>query len=58
MPSKSNFPTIVPIVARYNGECYECRATIVAGDKAYYDGSERKTYCEECGRELKDQLGE
>lgn len=43
----------VLINVRYESVCHECQEPIMAGTRAYYDGSTRKLYCIDCGEELK-----
>lgn len=40
------------VLAKYSGSCWECRDPIEVGDAVVYDSKEKKTYCEECGKDL------
>lgn len=40
------------VLAKYAGRCWECHAPIEEGDYIVYDSKEKKTYCEECGKDL------
>jgi len=45
----------VLINVKFDGVCHECKDVILAGTRAYYDGSTRKLYCIDCGEELKEE---
>jgi ribosomal protein S27E len=40
------------ISAGYDGECSECEAGIVQGDRIVFDTESRQVYCGECGEEI------
>lgn len=36
------------IIARFDGHCGECRATIIRGSRIQYDETSKSAYCAKC----------
>lgn len=40
--------------SKYNSRCIECAGLIFIGDRIFYDGKEKKTYCHDCGVDIQE----
>lgn len=49
-------PRFQDVIARYNGQCAECRRPIARNAPIVYDGALKWTLCKECGEAKKAEI--